>query len=141
MKWPVALPRAPLSIDDPRLVECSLIAHRLAARGEPIVPPIRHSLAVASLLEVQFFIHLLILFKEDSRMIKAFKVLLVLAAVSSAPFTFDFGSGRVTANNAECQEITPGGSCCGGSGTCYPGNCSQKSCSTDNAYWKSDGPC
>jgi hypothetical protein len=74
-------------------------------------------------------------------MIKGLKIFVIAAAASAAPLTFDAGAGRVTMNDAACQSDIEGGTCCGGSGTCYPGTCSTASCATVNAYWKSDGPC
>jgi hypothetical protein len=69
------------------------------------------------------------------------RVLLILAALISAPVTYDFGSQRLKANDASCQMTDEGGTCCTGTGTCYPGTCSSSSCAQAYSYWKSDGAC
>jgi hypothetical protein len=69
------------------------------------------------------------------------RILVVAAALVSAPFTFNH-VGQAKWNDASCQDEILGGTCCNQSAsTCYPNNCSDAGCAKSNAYWKSEGMC
>lgn len=50
------------------------------------------------------------------------------------------GSSEAVATPCEASVLEDGGTCCFEIGSnCYPGDCSEKSCSEPSRYWRTDG--
>ncbi len=61
----------------------------------------------------------------------------VAGGLTALPVTISMANG-VEMNDARCE----GGTCCFEvDSTCYPGSCSEKSCSEAQKYWKESGSC